>query len=254
VTTVAAAVLLGLISGSFLNVCIHRLPRGGSVVRPRSACPRCRGTLAWHDNVPLLSYLWLLGRCRRCGAPIEPLYPAIEAANGALWGALVARFGAVPSTLLPLAFASAVLALLVIDARHRILPNAITLPGIAVGLGTSFASPLVTLPEAIAGAAAGWGIPWLLSAAYRRLRGREGMGMGDLKMLAMVGAFLGWKGVLFTLGAGSILGTVVGVPWALARGEGLQAALPFGAFLGAAALADLFGAREAVLAALGMAG
>ena len=248
------AVLLGLLVGSFLNVCIHRLPRGESVVRPRSACPRCRGVLAWHDNVPLLSYLWLGGRCRRCSAPISPLYPAVEAANGALYGALVATFGPRPSTALLAAFASAILVLVVIDARHHILPTGITLPGVVVGLAASFANPLVTPPEAIAGAAAGWGILWVIGESYRRLRGREGMGRGDLKMLAMVGAFLGWKGALFTVGFGSVLGALVGVPWALARGEGMRAALPFGTFLGAAALAGLFGARELLLALLGLHG
>ncbi|MGD8376520.1 MAG: prepilin peptidase [Acidobacteriota bacterium] len=248
-----AAIGLGLLVGSFLNVCIHRLPLGMSVVHPRSSCPRCRRSVAWYDNVPLLSYLWLGGRCRHCSTPISPVYPGIEAANGALYGGLVLVYGPEPSAALLAAFGSAVLALIVIDLRHRILPDAITLPMVTAGLAFSFVSPLVTTPEAIVGAAAGYGIPWGIGAVYRRLRGREGMGRGDLKMLAMVGAFTGWQGVLFTLGAGSILGACVGIPWALARREGLGAALPFGTFLGMAALADLLGLRQVVLPLLGIA-
>jgi len=248
----ALAVLLGLVVGSFLNVCIHRLPRDRSIVAPRSACPRCRGVLPWYDNVPLLSYLWLAARCRRCGNPISPLYPAVEAANAFLYGALFVAHGVRPETFLLAAFASAILALIVIDAQHQILPNAITLPGIAVGLAGSFVNPAVLPRDALVGAALGWAIPWTIGEIYRWVRGRAGMGMGDLKMLAMVGAFLGWQGVLFTLGLGSLLGALVGVPYALARGKGMQAALPFGTFLGLAALVDLLGGRSHVLDWLGL--
>ena len=254
VAEVAVAILFGLLVGSFLNVCIHRLPRGESVVHPRSSCPRCRGMLHWHDNVPLLSYLWLGGRCRRCALPISPVYPAVEAANGALYGLLVLRHGLDPAVLLLAAFASSMLVLILIDARHHILPNAVTLPGLALGFAGSFAAAGITPLESALGAALGWTVPWTIGAGYRLVRGREGMGMGDLKMLAMVGAFLGWKGVLFTIGAGSLVGAVTGVPWALARGQGMQAALPFGTFLGVAALGDVFGARQLVLGWLGIAG
>ena len=249
---VGGAILLGLLVGSFLNVCIHRLPRGLSVVRPRSACPRCRGSIPWYDNVPLLSYLWLAARCRRCRVPIPPTYPAVEAANGALYGALMLAFGPHPSTLLLAAFASTVLALMIIDAEHHLLPNALTLPVLALGLAGSVVSPVVDPLAAVIGAALGWGSLWLLSETYRLLRGREGIGVGDFKMLAMGGAFLGWKGALFMVGMGSILGSLVGIPWVLARGQGLRAPLPFGTFLGAAALLDLFGARRIVGSYLGM--
>ena len=176
----------------------------------------------------------------------------MEAANGALWGGLVARFGAVPVTLLYAAFASALLVLVLIDLEHHLLPNVITLPGVAVGLGGSAFSPLVTPGAALAGAALGYGLPWAIGRSYRLLRGREGIGMGDFKLLAMLGSFLGWQGVLFSLGMGSILGTLIGVPWALATGRGLKIPLPFGTFLGVAALGDLFGARTFVVELLGL--
>lgn len=249
---VPTAMLLGLLVGSFLNVCIHRLPRGGSVVAPRSACPRCGGMLAWHDNVPLLSYLWLGGVCRRCGQPISPRYPAIEAATAALFAGVVLRLGAEPPVLPLLVFAAACLALMIIDAEHQILPNAITLPGVAAGLLASGVNPLVTLRSALLGAALGWALPWALAAGYRAIRRREGIGMGDLKMLAMVGAFLGWQGVLWALAAGSIAGTLVGIPWLLARRGSLRDPLPFGTFLGAAALIDLLGGRDLALRLLGI--
>jgi len=252
VAVLPLALTFGLVIGSFLNVCIHRLPRGGSVVAPRSACPGCRQVLAWHDNVPLLSYVWLLARCRRCARPISWRYPLVEALTGALFAGIVIRFGGGARTLPLFLFGAACLALMMIDAEHRILPNAITLPGIAVGLAASFVSPRVTPAGAALGVALGWALPWALAAAYRRLRRREGIGMGDLKMLAMIGAFLGWRGVLFALGAGSILGTAVGIPYLLIRSRSLAEPLPFGTFLGAAALFDLLGGSDLILRELGL--
>ncbi len=159
------------------------------------------------------------------------------------------------TTFLLAAFGSGILVLIVIDAQHHLLPNVITLPGIAVGLaGALLGLTRVGPRDAVVGAALGWAIPWAIGQGYRLVRGREGIGMGDLKMLAMVGAFLGWQGVLFTLGVGSFLGAVTGVPYAWARGMGMQAALPFGTFLGLAALADLFGGRVLVQTWLGLAG
>jgi leader peptidase (prepilin peptidase)/N-methyltransferase len=249
---VGLAILFGLTVGSFLNVCIYRVPLGKSVVHPGSACPRCRGAVAWHDNIPLLSYLWLRGRCRHCATSISPRYPLVEAVNGALWGGIVLRFGLVPAALLFAGFASAILVLVLIDLEHQLLPNVITLPGVAIGLGGSFLNPLVTPAEAFAGAALGYGLPWAIGRTYKLLRGRDGIGMGDFKMLAMVGSFFGWQGVLFTLGMGSILGTLIGVPWALATARGLKIPLPFGTFLGVAAVSDLFGARSFVVHYLGL--
>jgi len=249
---VPLALTFGLVIGSFLNVCIHRLPRGQSVVSPRSSCPGCRQMLTWHDNVPLLSYVWLGAHCRRCTRPISWRYPLVEAVTGALFAGVVLRYGGVVGTLSLMAFAAACLALMVIDAEHQILPNAITLPGIAVGLTASLVSPRTTPASAAAGAVLGWAIPWGLAAGYRRLRGREGIGMGDLKLLAMIGAFLGWRGVLFALGAGSILGTVVGIPYLLIRRRSLPEPLPFGTFLGAAALFDLLGGSDLILRELGL--
>jgi leader peptidase (prepilin peptidase)/N-methyltransferase len=236
----AGVAALGLILGSFLNVCIHRLPRGASIVRPRSCCPGCGALIRWYDNVPLLSFLLLRGRCRGCGARISWVYPLVEAANAAAYLALYARYGAGPASALFAAFASALVVLVVIDARHQILPDRITLPVLALGLAGSGLNPEVTWTQALAGAALGAAAPAALLLGWKRIFGVEGMGWGDVKMLAMVGAFLGPGRVLLTLMAGACLGALFGAAL-MARGRGsLRTALPFGVFLGAAAALALW--------------
>jgi leader peptidase (prepilin peptidase)/N-methyltransferase len=241
-----AALALGLIVGSFANVCIHRLPRGQSVGRPRSRCPGCGASIAAWDNVPLLSYLVLRGRCRQCGQPISPRYPAVEAANGALYFGLAALLGPTPRALVAMAFVTALLVLSLIDLEWHLLPNAITLPGIAGGLAASFLpggpSPLASFAAALGGYLAFFAV----AEGYRRLRGVEGLGQGDWKMTAMLGAFLGWQGMLLTVFLAALAGTAVGVSLMVFGGRDGRYPLPLGTFLGLAGIAVVF-AGEPVL-------
>lgn len=237
------ALALGLIVGSFANVCVHRLPIEQSVVTPRSRCPRCGAPIRAWDNVPVLSYLALLGRCRACRAPISPRYPLVEAANGALYFALASAHGPTPRALATMAFATAVLVLTLTDLDHQLLPNAITLPGIVAGLAASFLpgppqgpSPL----DALAAAVGGFAVLYAVGKSWEGLRGIEALGGGDPKMVAMLGAFLGVQKVVLTVFLASLVGTLVGAAFiALAR-RGFQQKLPLGTFLGLAALAVVF--------------
>jgi len=227
--------LLGLIIGSFLNVCIYRLPRGLSPVKPRSGCTKCGHMLAWYENVPILSYLVLRGRCRKCGEPISPMYPIIEAITGAMFLAGYLLYGPGPLLAVRLLFGCAMIVLFVIDLQHRILPNVITLPGIVVG----FLCSVLVGPgwqASLIGIAVGGGTLWAIAEIYYRIRHEEGMGMGDVKMLGMVGAFLGWKLVLLTLVFASFSGTLVGIAVLLLKRGSMKYALPFGTFLAVGAL------------------
>jgi leader peptidase (prepilin peptidase) / N-methyltransferase len=225
---------LGLIVGSFLNVCIHRLPLRESVVWPSSRCPRCRAALRSYDNIPVLSYLILKGRCRSCSALISIRYPMIEVATGCVF---LAAFLIFPSPVLiqRLLFSCAMIVLFVIDLEHRILPDVITLPGIVLGFLFSFLMPPGWL-SSLLGIALGGGSLWLMGELYFRVRHEEGMGFGDVKMLAMIGAFLGWKLTLLTLVLSSFVGSAIGIGMiALKRGD-MKYALPFGTFLAVGAL------------------
>jgi leader peptidase (prepilin peptidase) / N-methyltransferase len=227
--------LLGLLLGSFMNVCIYRLPRGLSPVRPRSGCPKCGHMLAWYENIPVVSYLVLRARCRKCRTPISPIYPVIELITGAVFLAGYLWYGPGPVLIVRLAFAWAMIALFAIDFEHQILPNVITLPGIVVGvLANVLAGP--GWVNSLIGVAVGAGSLWLVAEIYYRVRHEEGLGMGDVKMLGMIGAFLGWKLVLITLVMSSFLGSIVGVFVLIARKESLKYALPFGTFLAIGAL------------------
>jgi leader peptidase (prepilin peptidase) / N-methyltransferase len=233
--------ILGLAVGSFFNVCIHRLPRRGSIVRPASSCPHCGYVLRWFDNVPVLSYVFLRGRCRKCKAGISIRYPIVEIATAAVFVAHYLVFG--PDIILVprLVFASAMIVLFAVDLEHHLLPNVITLPGIVVGLLFSTMLP-PGLVDALIGVVAGGGVLWLVGEAYYRYSGQEGMGGGDVKMLAMIGAFLGWQLMVLTLVLSSILGSVVGLLVIAFKRGGLKYALPYGTFLALAALvSSLFG-------------
>jgi leader peptidase (prepilin peptidase)/N-methyltransferase len=221
--------LFGLAVGSFLNVCIHRLPRHESLVWPSSRCPGCGTALKWYDNVPVLSYLWLRGRCRACGGSISPMYPLVEIATAlAFLGTFLLFSG--PALVSRLVFACAMLVLLVVDLQHRILPNVITLPGIVAGFLFSLVSP-PGWRDSLVGIIAGGGVLLVIAEAYFRVRGEEGLGMGDVKMLAMIGAFLGWRLMLVTLVLSSLWGSVIGLGLiALGKGD-MKYALPFGTFL-----------------------
>jgi leader peptidase (prepilin peptidase)/N-methyltransferase len=240
--TFGAAVIgvLGLLVGSFLNVLVHRLPRRESIVSPGSHCPSCGAPVAAYDNVPVLSWMLLGGRCRTCRAPITIRYPLIELSNGVLW-VLVFRFAESWGDVASGAFlCSACLALLFIDADFQILPDAITLPGILFGLASSFASARRTPLQALAGAALGAGGLFLAAFLYEKIAGREGMGLGDVKMLGMLGALLGPFGALVTILAASLSGSVVGIGLILFREGSGATRLPFGVFLALGGIAAWF--------------
>jgi leader peptidase (prepilin peptidase)/N-methyltransferase len=235
------AAVLGLCVGSFLNVCIYRLPRGQSLASPPSRCPRCERPLRWHHNVPILSWLALRGRCAYCLAPISVQYPIIELVTALVW-LLVVWMTPVGWLLASrLVLATALIVLFMIDLEHQLLPNAITLPGIVVGLAFSVVAPPGWV-ESLLGIVLGGGVLYGIAAAYYLLRKEEGMGMGDVKMLAMVGAFLGWRAVLLTLVLSSFAGAVIGVAMMLLQRGTMRYALPFGTFLAVGAfIAMLFG-------------
>ena len=235
------AALLGLVVGSFLNVVVHRVPRKLSLSSPGSRCGACETPIAWRDNVPVLSYLLLTGRCRHCRAGISVVYPLVELTTLALFLIHVWVFG--PSALgaVRLLFACAMLVLFFIDLELQILPNVITLPGVAAGVAASvFLPPGLTL--SLLGALLGGGVLWAIAEIYVRVRGIEGMGMGDVKMLGMIGAFLGAPLMALTLVLSSLAGALVGVGLMLGGRGDLQRRLPFGTFLAAAAVfASLWG-------------
>ena len=279
--------LLGTVIGSFLNVCILRIPEGLSIVLPGSHCPRCEKPIRWYDNVPVFAWLWLQGKCRDCGARISPMYPLIELATGLLFVACVVRFGLTQATVKWLFFTCLIVVLTITDLRERLLPDVVNWPGFAVGLffstilppndGTAavltqkllhqpVSSHVMGLLDGLLGAAFGSFLLWGVATLYKRVRGREGMGLGDVKMMAMVGAFLGVRGAFLTILFGTLLGSLVGmgtifglyaVGWqrsvaerASRRGLGTvqalrwtiasQYQLPLGTFLGIAALVVVF--------------
>jgi leader peptidase (prepilin peptidase)/N-methyltransferase len=231
---------VGLVVGSFLNVVIHRLPRGESLSHPPSRCPRCGAAIRWYDNVPVLSYLFLAGRCRDCRAPISPRYPLVEAATGLLFFAAALKLPQWLWVFHAVVLGSLCLALALIDLEHMILPDALTLPGVALGLLFAWLGGPTPLLPAIIGTVLGAALPLSIIWAYRWLRGVEGMGLGDVKLLAMLGAFLGWQGMLLTLALGAVAGALVGVGLILLGKGSRQTELPFGTFLCAAAVVVLF--------------
>jgi leader peptidase (prepilin peptidase)/N-methyltransferase len=257
--------ILGAIIGSFLNVVIHRLPRGQSIVFPNSACPACGAAIRAYDNIPIISYLVLRGRCRTCRAPITIRYAAVEALSALLFGAVTWHDGVTPALPFDLAFVAAMVVLVFIDAEHMILPNAITYPGLVFALLARIAIPylvgaphfddvpwllhgelsrypiaVVSVIGALAGALAGGGSLWLMGFLWKKLRGVEAMGLGDVKMMFMVGAYLGWRLTIVTIFVGVLTGSLAGIAVMLRRGQrNLQLMLPFGIFLGIGAVVSL---------------
>jgi len=245
--------LIGAIIGSFLNVVIHRYPRGESVAFPASRCPHCRERIQWYDNIPVFSFLFLLGRCRRCKRPISIRYPLVEAANALFYLAIYLRIGVSILSALAAVIVSMTIALIYIDADIQILPDVIDLPGIAVGIAIGALRPDVwinlTLPmsllDSVLGAVIGGGILWLVAITYQLIRKVEGMGLGDVKMLAMIGASLGVGALFPVVLIASISGAITGGIMALVtRRKDLQFPLPFGIFLGFGSLIVLFFGHE----------
>jgi leader peptidase (prepilin peptidase) / N-methyltransferase len=279
--------LFGIVLGSFLNVCITRIPEDISIVSPGSRCPKCGTGIKAYDNVPVFAWIWLRGKCRACGEPISVMYPLVELVTGLLFVAAFLEYGITQATVKWLFFTCLILVLTITDLRVRLLPDLVTWPGFAAGLVFSAVVPpndgfgqglswrmahqhlqrnLAGLLEGILGAAFGSFLLWGLATAYKMVRKREGMGMGDVKMMAMIGAFVGLRGTFWTILLGSLLGSVIGLSvvaalyfagWqrklaerASRRGLGAVGALrwaiasqyqlPLGTFLGIGALAIVY--------------
>ena len=225
------AALFGAVIGSFLNVCIHRLPRGTSIVWPASACPACGRALSWFENIPIASYLFLRGRCRTCGAPISPRYPVVEAVTAAMFALAWWYYGPGPMLISRLIFGCALIVLFAIDLEHHLLPNVITLTGIVIGFLLSFITDQPGWQSSLIGIVAGGGVLFLIAEVYYRVRHEEGLGMGDVKMLAMMGAFLGWPLAILSLMIASVAGTIIGIGLIVSGRGTMKYALPFGTFL-----------------------
>ena len=275
----AAVFLFGLLIGSFLNVVIYRLPLGESIVFPGSHCPSCNAEIKWFDNIPVVSYVVLLrGRCRSCRAHISAIYPAVELLVASLYLALfvVHQEQVISGSWLPLiadlVFVSLIVPLVFIDFHHKLLPNAITYPGLVLLIVLRAVAPdpwivahthrlfgldgaslwAVSLFGSLLGAVVGGGSLWLVREAYYRLRHVEGMGLGDVKMMLMVGAFLGWQLTLLTIFIASLLGSLVGVLLISLRGGSMKMQIPFGVFLGPAAIVALFVGQQLIVWYVGM--
>ncbi|MCH8013959.1 MAG: prepilin peptidase [Candidatus Dadabacteria bacterium] len=256
--------ILGSIIGSFLNVCIYRLPREESIVYPGSHCTSCRKSISFYHNIPILSYIFLGGRCSHCNSKISFSYPLVEILSGLLFVATLWKFGMILDTLLYLLFISGLIVITFVDLKHMIIPNVITYPGILVGilykaLTTNWQNSLelvsnfsfgfqnffellneVPILDSLFGVILGGGILLLIAYTYEIIRKRQGMGMGDVKLLALIGAFLGWQGVFFVIFLSSILGSIVGLSIIITRKGDLKYALSFGPFLSIAAIIYIF--------------
>ncbi|HZP33080.1 MAG TPA: prepilin peptidase [Candidatus Acidoferrales bacterium] len=266
--TVAAIIFIfGLIIGSFLNVCILRIPAAESIVLPSSHCPKCGAAIKPYDNIPVVSWFVLAGRCRKCKARISPMYPMVELATGLLFVACYFAFGFSAEAVKWAVFAALLVVLTVTDLRERILPDKVNFVGLGLGLllslftqptdGTAtwlanhfFAypppEPALSFADALIGAGAASGLLWLVAEGYFRARGREGMGLGDVKMMAMAGAFLGLQRALLTILLGSLLGSVIGAVVISVGRKGRDFELPFGTFLGAGAILVVFFGSAAI--------
>ncbi|PLX85752.1 MAG: prepilin peptidase [Desulfuromonas sp.] len=233
------AFVLGSVVGSFLNVCIYRVPAGESIVSPRSRCPRCQAPIRWYQNIPILSYLLLRGRCGSCQVPISARYPLVEALTGLLFVLVLYRFGFHLATPVYWVLAAALVTITFIDLDHQIIPDVISLPGIGVGFLCSFAIPWISWSDSLFGILLGGGSLFLVAVGYEFLAKKEGMGGGDIKLLAMLGAFLGWQAVLPVIFLSSLVGSLVGVPLMLIKKSDGKLAIPFGPFLALGAVVFL---------------
>ncbi len=237
---------LGACIGSFLNVCIFRMPEKKSVVSPGSACPGCGHQLSWWENIPLISYLILRAKCRECGGSISVQYPLVEGVNGLMYVLFWLRFGyGIPAVIYCLFF-SAMLVVTLIDLRHYIIPDAISVYGIPVGFAASFFLPGVSWLDSLLGIVFGGGILYLVAWGYYFFTKREGMGGGDIKLLAMIGAFLGWQAIPAVIFFSAAAGSLIGVAMMVFSKKGRHHALPYGPFLAGAAVFYLFYGHEII--------
>jgi leader peptidase (prepilin peptidase)/N-methyltransferase len=228
--------VLGAIIGSFLNVCIYRIPRDASIVRPGSRCPACAAPILFYDNIPLISYMVLRGRCRKCGRTIPIRYPLVELITAALFVVFYKALGLSLELPVSLVFVSLLIVISFIDLDHLIIPDILSLGGLLLGVVFSFFRSSFAYTDSLGGVLVGAGLLFAIAKLYELIRKREGMGGGDIKLLGMIGAFCGIKGVIFSLVSGSLLGTLAGLPLMLIKGEGMKYALPFGPFLSLGAL------------------
>jgi leader peptidase (prepilin peptidase)/N-methyltransferase len=258
-------VLFGAVVGSFLNVCIFRIPQGKSLISPLSYCPRCKSPIRAYDNIPILSYFTLGGKCRSCKAPISARYPLVEAMMAFLSVCLMLKFGLSPSFFISFVLIGALITVSFIDLDHRIIPDVISLPGMILGLLVSFGKPaghndflvrfvfktikgavnMATL-DSLLGIFIGGGLLYAVAVLFFWITKREGMGGGDIKLLAMIGAFLGWSSTVFTILVSSLLGSLVGIVLMLVKGADSKYAIPFGPFLSMGAVIYLFFGREII--------
>jgi leader peptidase (prepilin peptidase) / N-methyltransferase len=228
--------VLGAIIGSFLNVVIHRIPRDQSIVSPGSTCPSCGSAIRFYDNIPLLSFLVLRGRCRKCGMRISVRYPSVELITALVFAACFHVFGFSIELPVALVFVSLLIVISFIDLDFMVIPDILSLGGLLLGVILSFVRPGFSFLDSLFGVLLGGGLLFVIAKGYELVRRREGMGGGDIKLLGMIGAFCGIKGVIFSLIAGSFIGTAVGIPMMLIKRQGTQYALPFGPFLSLGAL------------------
>ncbi|MEK6198421.1 MAG: prepilin peptidase [Desulfobacterales bacterium] len=235
------SLIFGASVGSFLNVVILRLPEeGASIVFPGSRCPKCLHDLKWYDNVPVISFILLKKQCRYCGVPISWQYPLVELTMALLSLALLFKFGFTYGLPIYFVFTAALLAVIVIDFYHKIIPDVISLPGIVIGFACSFINPVITWQQSGIGLLVGGGSLYAVAAGYYLFTKREGMGGGDIKLLAMIGAFLGWQSLPFVVFGSSILGAVVGIGAMVKQKKGGKTIIPYGPFLSTAALLYMF--------------
>jgi leader peptidase (prepilin peptidase)/N-methyltransferase len=248
------ALIFGMVVGSFLNVCIYRMPKDESVVFPPSHCQNCNYQIRWYDNIPLLSYLILRGKCRGCATPISLQYPLVELLNGVLSLLLFLRFGPTPVFAVLFLFCSALVVITFIDLEHQIIPDEISLSGIVIGFILSFFLKGHSWQNALLGIVLGGGSLLLVAYLYQFLTGKDGMGGGDIKLLAMMGAFLGWKAIPFIIFASSLVGSIVGISIMTMQKKDSKLAIPFGPYLAFGAILYIFYGKLLIRWYLGLSG
>lgn len=234
------SIIFGAIIGSFLNVCIMRLPKEESIITPGSHCPHCQSPIKFYDNIPLISFLLLRGKCRKCKKKISIQYPLIEGITAICSFMLFLKYGVSLSYLFYFSFVAALIVITVIDLYHQIIPDVISIPGIGVGLLSALILPHIPFLNSLIGMILGGGSLFIVATLYQWLFKREGMGGGDVKLLAMIGAFLGWESVIITIISSSLIGSITGIIMIIFKGKNFKYAIPFGPFLSLGAVITLF--------------